>query len=94
MSKNLETVRNKQLWSFIELGAHSISQVFERVRGFDKIENYSSKPFPNIKCFEIDLKKEDALNRDKWRDGVRAIAEGLGRIRPSLLRAQNRIKAE
>ena len=25
---------------------------------------------------EIDLKKEDSLNRDKWRDGVRAIAEG------------------
>ena len=26
----------------------------------------------------IGLKKEDALNRDKWRDGVRAIAEGIG----------------
>ena len=26
---------------------------------------------------EIGL-KEDALNRDKWRDGVRAIAEGMG----------------
>ena len=24
---------------------------------------------------EIGLKKEDALNRDKWRDEVRAIAE-------------------
>ena len=22
--------------------------------------------------------KEDALRRDKWRDGVRAIAEGMG----------------
>ena len=29
---------------------------------------------------EIDLKKEDALNRDKWRDGVQAIAEGMGRF--------------
>ena len=27
---------------------------------------------------KIDLKKEDALRRDKWRDGVRAIAEGMG----------------
>ena len=27
---------------------------------------------------EIGLKKEDALNRDKWRDGVRAIAEKMG----------------
>ena len=27
---------------------------------------------------KIGLKKEDALNRDKWRDGVRAIAEGMG----------------
>ena len=26
----------------------------------------------------IGLKKEDALNRDKGRDGVRAIAEGMG----------------
>ena len=26
---------------------------------------------------EIALKKEDALNRAKWRDGVRAIAEGI-----------------
>ena len=27
---------------------------------------------------KIDLKKEDALNRAKWRDGVRAIAEETG----------------
>ena len=27
---------------------------------------------------KIGLKKENALNRDKWRDGVRAIAEGMG----------------
>ena len=27
---------------------------------------------------KIGLKKEDALNRDQWRDGVRAIAEGMG----------------
>ena len=27
---------------------------------------------------KIGLKKEDALRRDKWRDGVRAIAEGMG----------------
>ena len=27
---------------------------------------------------KISLKKEDALNRDKWRDGVRAIAERMG----------------
>ena len=26
---------------------------------------------------KIGLKKEDALRRDKWRDGVRAIAEGI-----------------
>ena len=27
---------------------------------------------------EVGLKKEDTLNRDKWRDGVRAIAEKMG----------------
>ena len=27
---------------------------------------------------KIGLKKKDALKRDKWRDGVRAIAEGMG----------------
>ena len=27
---------------------------------------------------KIGLMKEDALRRDKWRDGVRAIAEGMG----------------
>ena len=27
---------------------------------------------------KIGLKKEDALNRDKWRHRVRAIAEGMG----------------
>ena len=27
---------------------------------------------------KIGLKEEDALRRDKWRDGVRAIAEGMG----------------
>ena len=27
---------------------------------------------------KIGLKKEDALRHDKWRDGVRAIAEGMG----------------
>ena len=26
---------------------------------------------------KIGLKKEDALRRDKWRDGVRVIAEGM-----------------
>ena len=26
---------------------------------------------------KIDLKKEDALNRDKWKEEVRAIAEGM-----------------
>ena len=26
---------------------------------------------------KIGLKKEDALRQDKWRDGVRAIAEGM-----------------
>ena len=26
---------------------------------------------------KIGLKKEDALNRAKWRDGVQAIAEGM-----------------
>ena len=28
---------------------------------------------------KIGLKKDDALRRDKWRDGVRAIAEGMGK---------------
>ena len=27
---------------------------------------------------KIGLKKENALNRDKWRDGVQVIAEGIG----------------
>ena len=27
---------------------------------------------------KIGLKKEDAMKRDKWRDGVREIAEGMG----------------
>ena len=27
---------------------------------------------------KVGLKKEDALRRDKWRDGVREIAEGKG----------------
>ena len=27
---------------------------------------------------KIGLKNEDALTQDKWRDGVRAIAEGIG----------------
>ena len=27
---------------------------------------------------KIGLKKEDTLRRDKWWDGVRAIAEGMG----------------
>ena len=27
---------------------------------------------------EIGVKKEDALNGDKWRDGVQAIVEGMG----------------
>ena len=27
---------------------------------------------------KIGWKKEDALNRDKWRDEVQAIAEGMG----------------
>ena len=33
--------------------------------------------------------KEYALNQDKWRDRVQAIAEGMGGIRPSLLRKQH-----
>ena len=27
---------------------------------------------------KIGLKKEDVLNRDKWKDGVQAIAKGMG----------------
>ena len=27
---------------------------------------------------KVGLKKEDALRRDMWRNGVRAIAEGMG----------------
>ena len=27
---------------------------------------------------QIGLKKEDSLRRDKWRDGMRAIAKGMG----------------
>ena len=30
------------------------------------------------KTEKIDFKKKDALNRAKWRDGVQAIAEGMG----------------
>ena len=41
---------------------------------------------------KICLKKEDALNRAKWRDGVRAIAEVMGWIRPSLMGGQHQIK--
>ena len=41
---------------------------------------------------EIGLRKEDALNQTKWKDEVQAIAEGMGRMRPSLLRRQYRIK--
>ena len=43
---------------------------------------------------KIGLKKEDALRRDKWRDGVREIAEGMGQIRPSLLKGKHWIKTE
>ena len=43
---------------------------------------------------KIGLKKKDALRRDKWRDGLRAIAEGMGYIRPSLLKGQHPIKTE
>ena len=43
---------------------------------------------------KIGLKKEGALRRDKWRDGVRSIAEGMGQIWPSLLKGQHRIKTE
>ena len=43
---------------------------------------------------KVGLKKKDALRRDKWRDGVRAIVEGLGYIWPSLLKGQHRIKTE
>ena len=31
-----------------------------------------------IDRLKVGLKKEDALRRDKWRDGVREIAEGMG----------------
>ena len=40
---------------------------------------------------QIGLKKENALNLDKWRDGVQVIAEGMGSIWPSLRRGQHRI---
>ena len=40
------------------------------------------------------LKKENALIRDKWGDEVQAIAEGMGPIRPSLLRGQHRTKTK
>ena len=30
------------------------------------------------KTEKVGLKKEDDLSRAKWRDGVRAIAEGMG----------------
>ena len=32
---------------------------------------------------KIGLKKEVALRRDKWRNGVRAIAEGMG-VNPAI----------
>ena len=38
--------------------------------------------------------KEDALRQDEWREGVRAIAEGMVKIWPSLLKGQHRIKTE
>ena len=37
---------------------------------------------------KIGLKKEDALNQAKWRDGVQAIAKEMAQIQPSLLRGQ------
>ena len=43
---------------------------------------------------KIGLKKEDTLRRDKWRDRVRAIAEGMGYIRSSLLKGQHWIKTK
>ena len=43
---------------------------------------------------KIGLKKKNALNRAKRRDGVQAIAVGMGRIRPSLLKRQYRIKTK
>ena len=46
------------------------------------------------KTGKIGLKKENALNRAKWRGGVQAIAEGMGCIRQSPLRGQHRIKTE
>ena len=46
------------------------------------------------KTEKIGLKKKNALNRAKWRDGVRAIAEEMGRIWLFLVRGHNRIKTE
>ena len=43
---------------------------------------------------KVGLKKEDALNRAKWRDGVQVTAEGMRRIWPSMPRGQHRIKTE
>ena len=33
---------------------------------------------------KIGLKKEDALNQAKWRDGVQAIAERMGWVNPAI----------
>ena len=46
------------------------------------------------KTEKIGLKKKNALNRAKWRDGVQAIAEEMGRIWLFLLKGQYRIKTE
>ena len=43
---------------------------------------------------KIGLKKKNALNRAKWRDGVRAVAEEMVPIWLFLLRGQYRIKTE
>ena len=38
------------------------------------------------------FEEKNALNRARWRDIVRAIAEEIGCILPSLLRGQHQIK--
>ena len=44
----------------------------------DKIDHLNNITFAAEICRRLYLRKEDALRRDKWRDGVQEIAEGMG----------------
>ena len=48
----------------------------------------------DVEVEKIGLKKENAPNRAKWKDGMQAIAEGMEGIRPTLISGQHQIKTE